>query len=131
MKVRKIQYFSPDGSTMPNGVNIQRGGFLAECNINSNSFRASQMFESMVILPLDAEPKEDCPYLTIVDIFMGRYFDEKSGCRFDSESMIVPFYRKLSKKRLSKVANEIATYFGVKAVLVKDCSNNSFFMVDA
>ena len=101
-----------------------------DCNINSNAFAASQTMESMVILPSDAESRENCPYLTVVDIFMGRYFDEESGCRFDSESMIVPFYRSMSKKRISKVVSKIASYFGVKAVLVKDCIRNSIFLVE-
>lgn len=35
---RPIKYFSKDGRTMPNGVGFQKGGFLRECKINSESF---------------------------------------------------------------------------------------------
>ena len=38
VKIREIRNFSPDGSTMPNGVNVQRGGFLVECHRNANAF---------------------------------------------------------------------------------------------
>lgn len=35
---KEIVYFSPDGKSMPNGVGLQRGGFLMECRHNANSF---------------------------------------------------------------------------------------------
>lgn len=35
---KEIKYFSKDGSSMPNGHGIQRGGFLRECRENKNAF---------------------------------------------------------------------------------------------
>ena len=37
-KVRGIKYFSTNGTDMPNGINIQRGGFLVECEKNGRNF---------------------------------------------------------------------------------------------
>lgn len=38
MNIRSIKYFSTTGLDMPNGVNIQRGGFLTECRKNERAF---------------------------------------------------------------------------------------------
>lgn len=35
---KEIKYFSRDGSSMPNGSGIQRGGFLHECAVNKRAF---------------------------------------------------------------------------------------------
>lgn len=35
---KEIKYFSPDGSTMPNGIGFQRGNFLHECKVNREAF---------------------------------------------------------------------------------------------
>ena len=35
---REVKYFHPERRTMPNGVHIQRGGFLNECRINKDRF---------------------------------------------------------------------------------------------
>ena len=35
---KEIKYFSRDGSSMPNGSAIQRGGFLHECRMNKEAF---------------------------------------------------------------------------------------------
>ena len=34
----EIKYFSRDGSSMPNGSAMQRGGFLHECKVNKDAF---------------------------------------------------------------------------------------------
>jgi len=39
---KEIKYFSRDGSSMPNGAGIQRGGFLLECRLNRNAFTISE-----------------------------------------------------------------------------------------
>lgn len=36
--VREVRCFHPSGHTMPNGSHIQRGGYLAECRRNAESF---------------------------------------------------------------------------------------------
>lgn len=36
--VREVRHFHPSGHTMPNGSHIQRGGYLAECRRNAESF---------------------------------------------------------------------------------------------
>ena len=130
-KVREIKYFSPDGSTMPNGVNIQRGGFLKDCRINANSFKGNKFSCSVVVLPSGAEVRNRSPYVIVDGAFNGRYFDQDSGCRFDSESMSIPFFRDYSPKRLRQIGNEIAIQLGVKSVLVKDFRRNEIFLVDA
>ena len=39
---KEIKYFSPDGSTMPNGIGFQRGNFLRECKINREAFELDE-----------------------------------------------------------------------------------------
>ena len=39
---REIKYFSPNGKKMPNGIGIQRGGFLHECKKNKEAFEIDQ-----------------------------------------------------------------------------------------
>jgi len=36
--VREVKYFHPSGRSLPNGSNIQRGGFLNECRQNKNAY---------------------------------------------------------------------------------------------
>ena len=36
--VREVRHFHPSGLAMPNGSHIQRGGYLAECRKNAESF---------------------------------------------------------------------------------------------
>lgn len=36
--MREVRHFHPSGHTMPNGSHIQRGGYLAECRRNAESF---------------------------------------------------------------------------------------------
>ena len=36
--VREVRHFHPSGLAMPNGSHIQRGGYLAECRRNAESF---------------------------------------------------------------------------------------------
>ena len=35
---KEVKYFHPSGKSMPNGCHFQRGGFLNECKINTDSF---------------------------------------------------------------------------------------------
>lgn len=35
---KKVKYFHPEGKGMPNGSHYQRGGFIRECILNTNSF---------------------------------------------------------------------------------------------
>lgn len=43
---KEIKYFSRDGSTMPNGNALQRGGFLHECRENKEAFTLSEEIHS-------------------------------------------------------------------------------------
>lgn len=36
--IKEVKYFHPNGGTLPNGSNYQKGGFLYECRKNVNSF---------------------------------------------------------------------------------------------
>lgn len=36
--VREVRHFHPEGLCMPNGSHVQRGGYIAECRRNSQSF---------------------------------------------------------------------------------------------
>ena len=36
--VREVRYFHPSGKPIPNGSNIQRGGYLNECRQNKNAY---------------------------------------------------------------------------------------------
>lgn len=37
-RVREVKYFHPSGRSLPNGSNIQRGGFLNECRQNRSAY---------------------------------------------------------------------------------------------
>ena len=37
-RVHEVKYFHPTGKSLPNGSNIQRGGFLHECKLNKESY---------------------------------------------------------------------------------------------
>jgi hypothetical protein len=43
---KEIKYFSRDGSSMPNGSAIQRGGFLHECRMNKEAFVIDEAIHS-------------------------------------------------------------------------------------
>ena len=36
--ITEVKYFHPSGKKLPNGSNFQKGGYLSECRINTNSF---------------------------------------------------------------------------------------------
>ena len=67
--VREVRCFHPSGHAMPNGSHIQRGGYLAECRKNAESFTlddevygeqygSSDYRGGVIILPMDVNAEE-------------------------------------------------------------------------
>ena len=40
--IKEIKYFHPSGKQLPNGSNVQRGGFLHECKVNRESYELDE-----------------------------------------------------------------------------------------
>lgn len=67
--VREVRHFHPSGQTMPNGSHIQRGGYLAECRRNAESFTLDESVHGeqykfldyrggVIVLPMDVNAVE-------------------------------------------------------------------------
>ena len=67
--VREVRCFHPSGHAMPNGSHIQRGGYLAECRKNAESFTlddevygeqygSSYYRGGVIVLPTDVNAEE-------------------------------------------------------------------------
>lgn len=67
--MREVRYFHPSGHTMPNGSHIQRGGYLAECRRNAESFTLDESVHGeqykfldyrggVIVLPTDVDVVE-------------------------------------------------------------------------
>ena len=67
--VREVRHFHPSGHTMPNGSHIQRGGYLAECRRNAESFTLDESVHGeqykfldyrggVIVLPTDVDAVE-------------------------------------------------------------------------
>lgn len=67
--VREVRHFHPSGHTMPNGSYIQRGGYLAECRRNVESFTLDESVHGeqykfldyrggVIVLPTDVDVVE-------------------------------------------------------------------------
>lgn len=67
--VREVRHFHPSGHTMPNGSHIQRGGYLAECRRNAESFTLDESVHGeqykfldyrggVIVLPTDVNAEE-------------------------------------------------------------------------
>ena len=67
--VREVRHFHPSGIAMPNGSHIQRGGYLAECRRNAESFTLDESVHGeqykfldyrggVIVLPMDVNAVE-------------------------------------------------------------------------
>ena len=67
--VREVRHFHPSGLAMPNGSHIQRGGYLAECRRNAESFTLDESVHGeqykfldyrggVIVLPMDVNAGE-------------------------------------------------------------------------
>ena len=67
--MREVRHFHPSGHTMPNGSHIQRGGYLAECRRNAESFTLDESVHGeqykfldyrggVIVLPTDVDAVE-------------------------------------------------------------------------
>ena len=67
--VREVRHFHPSGLAMPNGSYIQRGGYLAECRRNADSFILDESVHGeqyrfldyrggVIVLPMDVNAEE-------------------------------------------------------------------------
>lgn len=67
--MREVRHFHPSGHTMPNGSHIQRGGYLAECRRNAESFTLDESVHGeqykfldyrggVIVLPTDVDVVE-------------------------------------------------------------------------
>lgn len=136
-KRREIRYFSPRGEThIPNGIYIQRGGFLMECRRNARKFVLAGLAGEgqggpghcggIVVLSTSAcldrlgrawiENKGAA--FSVGNAFKGQFVDVETGEDFSAESTTVEIGG-LSSPELSQCAACLADNLR-RPVLVKD-----------
>ncbi len=146
-KRREIRYFSPGGETrIPNGIYIQRGGFLMECSRNARKFVPTGLVGEgqggpgrqggIVVLPTSAcldGPGQawignKVGAFSVGNAFKGKFVDVETGEEFSAESTTVEIGG-LSPPELSQCAACLA-YNLRRSVLVKDFNDANLYLAD-
>lgn len=136
----EIRYFHPSGRiALPNGHPIQKGGFLRECRINSNSFETSLCSGYCIVLPAtlpEITPNVISDFFadiygsyTIGNYFKGTYITD-SGEIFSYKSIAIGL-NGLSNEKLTILTERISKRLSLNRVLIKDFSNNKIFIATA
>ena len=131
---REIKYFHPSGSGMPNGHVIQRGGFIRECQLNSEAYEFDETIHpkgdlqrhrhlgGVIVCPsLGAKP-------TCAAIFKGRYLNRETGAMYDSLSATFEI-NGLSSKELLVYAKSLLDKESVRELLVNDLNQHKHYLV--
>lgn len=140
--MKEIRYFSTDGKTMPNGIGFQRGNFLHECKVNSESFKLncdnnpSEHKGGVIVLSSGADinrdhlsnevAKEYGTTYFIGNAFYGKYVADNKDT-FDERSVTIEATG-ISHKSLLEMAEMIAKIFQQETILVKDLNKNKIFI---
>lgn len=155
--VREVKYFHPSGRSLPNGSNIQRGGFLNECHQNRNAYTldetvhgeqyGSAKFKGGVdTFPTEAFKQqagkdkineavglftdggeERIGAYSVGNFFHGGYVGD-DGEVYDGRSVSVEV-NGLGSKSLVKFARHIAKLLCQETVLVKDLNTEKILLV--
>lgn len=131
---REIKYFHPSGRGMPNGHIIQRGGFIRECQLNSEAYEFDETIHpkgdfkqrgslgGVIVCPsLGAKP-------TCAAIFKGRYLNRETGKMYDCLSATFEI-NGLSSKELLVYAKGLLDKEPVRELLVNDLNQRKHYLV--
>lgn len=156
-RVREVKYFHPSGRSLPNGSNIQRGGFLNECRQNRSAYtldeavygeqHGSAKFKGGVVtFPADANAGQTSSetlaeaiglFIDSVEELIGAYsvgnffhggYVGDNGEVYDGRSVSVEV-NGLGSKSLVKLAGHIAQLLRQETVLVKDLNTEKILLV--
>ncbi len=140
IKFGEIKYFHPSGrTTLPDGHPIQKGGFIHECSVNSNSFESSLCTGYCIVLPSN-HPEvtrndisavidymvDSSGIYTIGNYFKGRYIAD-TGELFNENSTAIGI-EGLSSRQLVKLVEHISMPFSLGTLLIKSFSDNKIFI---
>ena len=146
---KEIKYFSPDGSTMPNGIGFQRGNFLHECKVNREAFVLDETIHDkqygladyrggIIVFSTDVNAvsldKNKLKYngsefigaCSIGNAFKGNYVGD-NGEEYDERSTTIEV-NGLPSQGLLRLAEMVARMFHQETVLVKDFNNMKLFL---
>lgn len=146
---KEIKYFSPDGKSLPNGIGIQRGGFLHECKQNRDAFEIGQPVRpvhsskkehqgGIIVFSKDAvaDPLvcEDLLHDIVPPVvcsfgnaFMGQYVGSK-GELYDKDSTTVVVHG-LSIKELFMLVEMLSKTLHSTGVIVKDLNTMKIYTI--
>lgn len=135
--MKEIKFFHPSGKSMPNGCHYQRGGFLAECRHNSNSFQGSdnpdgaiivlsetnrdnQVVEDIVAMIESQNNKAESGYF-----FYGKYVTDKGRYGIDCWCIRIS---NISFERMKKLVRPLKTNFSLTDFLIKHSDSDKIFI---
>jgi hypothetical protein len=143
---KEIKYFSPDGKSMPNGIGIQRGGFLHECMKNKEAFEIDQSIcmahnnkreylGGIIVFSTDTVADSlVCDYLqhiippiaySIGNAFRGQYVGS-SGELYNKDSLTI-VVNGMTTKRLLKLAEMLSKTLHPTGIIVKDLNTMKIY----
>lgn len=138
IKFGEIKYFHPSGrTTLPNGHPIQKGAFIHECHINSNSFESSFCRGYCIVLPSNQDLTYDGIKACIVETdssdtyTIGNYFNGKYIADTDeifNDNSISISVKGISNKKLTKLVEHLLTQLPIERLLIRNSSNNKIFI---
>jgi len=145
---REIKNFSPEGKCMPNGIGIQRGGFLHECKKNREAFEIDQPVRPVHnatkghqggIIVFSADAVDDslvCDCLqknrispisySVGNAFRGQYVGSKSEI-YNKDSMTIVVHD-LTTKELFRLAKMLSKAQHPTGVIVKDLNTKRIYI---
>lgn len=143
---KEIKYFSPDGKRMPNGIGIQRGGFLHECRKNKEAFEIDQSIcmvhnakrghlGGIIVFSTDAVANTlVCDYLqhitppiaySIGNAFKGQYIGS-SGELYNKDSLTI-VVNGMATKKLLKLAEMLSKTLHPTGIIVKNLNTTKMY----
>jgi hypothetical protein len=113
---KRIEYFSINGGTIPNGHPLQRAGFIRECIDNSKKM----LFGSILFYDIDKTLLEN--YLRsksinykIENSFKGKYIHNNK--LFDSESISIELIDYFTHKELIRISKQIVKDLNTEVII--------------
>ena len=147
----KVQYFSRDGRSLPNGAGFQRGNFIKECSDNANNFVLSEAVfcgrklqngerGGVIVFPASADARLDRDKISlwlatlsqgvgayaIGNTFKGEYIDGNNEL-YDERSITIEFGC-MASKDLIHFTKRLAKELHQNSILVKDLNDNKIYI---